>query len=80
MSRVALSESNLADSILATGSIPMVLSGVSDIAGAPPGIYRDGGVIDYHLELDTGEKIRPIQAHFLEVFPGSQANLDLISV
>lgn len=48
---VPLSNDNLADAILASGSIPMVLSGVADIPGAPPGIYRDGGVIDYHLDL-----------------------------
>lgn len=51
--RIPLNEQNLADAIMASGSIPMVLSGVRDIAGAPAGIYRDGGVIDYHLDLPT---------------------------
>ncbi len=46
-----LGEANLKDVILATGSIPLVLSGVKDIAGAPRGMYRDGGVIDYHLDF-----------------------------
>jgi len=48
---VELSEANLKDAILATGSIPLVLSGIKDIAGAPRGMYRDGGVIDYHLDF-----------------------------
>ena len=34
---------------MASGSIPLVLTGVPDIAGAPPGMYRDGGVVDYHF-------------------------------
>jgi len=42
---------NFKDALLASGSIPLVMSGVSDIAGARPGVYRDGGMIDYHLDL-----------------------------
>jgi hypothetical protein len=48
---VSLNEGNLKDVILATGSIPLVLSGIKDINGAPRGMYRDGGVIDYHLDF-----------------------------
>ena len=51
LQRVALSHENLRDAIVATGAIPLVLSGVPDIVGAKPGVYRDGGVIDYHLDL-----------------------------
>lgn len=51
--RIRLTERNLADAIIASGSIPMVLSGVRNIEGAPPGTYRDGGVIDYHLDLPS---------------------------
>jgi len=51
MYQVELSERNLKDAILATGAIPLVLSGVRDIDGAPPGMYRDGGIIDYHLDF-----------------------------
>lgn len=40
------------DALLASGSIPMVLEGVQDIVGAPAGVYRDGGIIDYHFDLD----------------------------
>lgn len=54
----ALTESNLADVVLASGSIPLVLNGVRDIAGAPPGTYRDGGVLDYHLDLELSDDDR----------------------
>jgi len=53
LEQTKLTPDNLADSIRASGSIPLVLSGVRDIAGAPAGVYRDGGIIDYHLDLPT---------------------------
>jgi hypothetical protein len=56
--RVPMSPSNLEDVIVATGSIPLVLSGVRDIAGAKEGVYRDGGIIDYHLDLPQSEPER----------------------
>jgi hypothetical protein len=49
----ALTAENLRPALLASGSIPLVLSGVR-IPGAPPGTYRDGGVVDYHLDLHYG--------------------------
>ncbi len=52
--RVELGYNNIKDSLLASGSIPMVLDGVSDIVGAPRGVYRDGGIIDYHFDLAFG--------------------------
>jgi len=50
MHRIALGPENLEDAVVASGSIPLVLSGVRDIAGAPRGTYRDGGVTDYHFD------------------------------
>ena len=72
MSHVELTEANLEDAIVATGSIPMVLAGVRDIAGAPPGVYRDGGVIDYHLDLPQSEPGRlTLYLHFIDrIVPG----------
>ena len=46
-----LSVENLRDAIFASGAIPVVLNGVKDIRGAPSGMFRDGGIIDYHLDL-----------------------------
>jgi len=72
MTRVALSAANLKDAIVATGSIPMVLAGVRDIAGAPKGMYRDGGVIDYHLDLPQSAAGRlTLYLHFIDrIVPG----------
>ncbi|WP_281645974.1 patatin-like phospholipase family protein [Parendozoicomonas sp. Alg238-R29] len=64
---VKLAEDNVADAVLASGSIPMVLEGVKDIAGAGKGLYLDGGVTDYHFNLpltvDDGLVLYP---HFRE--------------
>lgn len=67
MERISLSPSNYADAVMASGSIPMVLSGVRNIDGAPAGTYRDGGIIDYHLDLPTsaGGKIT-LYPHFFD--------------
>jgi len=42
---------NLVDALHATAAIPLVVAGVSDPRHAPPGRYRDGGLVDYHLDL-----------------------------
>ena len=72
LQRIALTRDNLFDAIIATGSIPMVLSGVRNISGARPGIYRDGGVIDYHLDLPHSSKERmTLFPHFYDrIVPG----------
>ncbi|MGC8493732.1 MAG: patatin-like phospholipase family protein [Syntrophobacteraceae bacterium] len=49
--RAPLSEKNLKEVLLASGAVPLVMSGIRDIAGAPPGMYRDGGILDYHFDL-----------------------------
>lgn len=69
---VALTDANLRDALLASGSIPLVLQAVRDIAGAPQGPYWDGGLIDYHLHLpyqrDAGLVLYP---HFSDyIVPG----------
>ncbi|AXR06160.1 patatin-like phospholipase family protein [Salinimonas sediminis] len=52
--RAELGYNNIQDVLLASGSIPMVLDGVENIGAAPPGVYRDGGIIDYHFDLSFG--------------------------
>lgn len=47
---------NVFDGLLASGSIPLVVNGIRDIAGAPAGTYRDGGLTDYHLSVPLAEK------------------------
>lgn len=51
---IDLSQANFKQALMASGSIPLVLQGVRNIPGAPPGMYRDGGIIDYHFDLAFG--------------------------
>lgn len=72
LQRVELTAANLQDAIVATGSIPLVLSGVRDIAGARPGVYRDGGVIDYHLDIphSANERLTLFPHFYGRIVPG----------
>jgi hypothetical protein len=44
-----LSEVNFKTAVIASGAIPVAIAGVRDIFGAPIGMYRDGGLTDYHI-------------------------------
>ena len=65
--RIPLSQDNVGPAVLASGAIPLVLNGVSPLPGARPGVYRDGGITDYHFDLplscDDGITLYP---HFYE--------------
>ncbi|WNC73902.1 patatin-like phospholipase family protein [Thalassotalea psychrophila] len=47
---VPLTEHNVLQALQATGSIPMVINGIKNIVGADSGMFRDGGIIDYHFD------------------------------
>jgi hypothetical protein len=49
----ALTRENLRDVLVASGAIPLLVEGVR-IPGAGSGLHWDGGVLDYHLDLDFG--------------------------
>lgn len=62
---------NLRQALLASGSIPMVMEGVRDLPGAGPGTYRDGGLLDYHLDLPYEDRGVVLYPHFTDkVIPG----------
>ncbi len=71
--RVTLAEKNMRPALMASGAIPMVMEGVTGIPGAPPGMYRDGGITDYHLDVpflqaDAGLVLYP---HYMpRIIPG----------
>lgn len=43
-----LNENNLRDALRASAAIPYIMDPISEIEGAYPGSYRDGGLLDYH--------------------------------
>lgn len=62
---------NLRHALLASGSIPLVMQGVRDIPGAGPGTYRDGGLLDYHLDLPYSGDDVVLYPHFTDrIIPG----------
>lgn len=69
---VRLSETNLADALIASASIPLILDGVKHIDGAKAGTYWDGGIIDYHLHLPySQQKGLVLYPHFTDkIVPG----------
>lgn len=68
---IPLSGENLRSALLASAAIPMVLGGVTDLAGAPQGVYRDGGMLDYHLDLPYRSEGIVLYPHFTDrVIPG----------
>jgi len=70
--RVPLTAENYVDAVAASGAIPLVLSGVRDIHGAKRGVYRDGGIIDYHLDIPQSAADRlTLYPHFFDrIVPG----------
>ena len=50
---VALTEHNVARALKASGAIPYLFDGVTDVPGGPKGAYWDGGIIDYHFDLEA---------------------------
>jgi hypothetical protein len=68
----ALTPENQYAALLASGTIPMLADPVRSPAGAPPGLYWDGGMVDYHLDWNwqslPGLVLYP---HFIDhVVPG----------
>lgn len=67
-----LDETNLFKVIAASSSIPFVMNGVQQINHAQPGVYRDGGITDYHFDFDyNAPKGLTLFMHFYDtIVPG----------
>lgn len=69
--RVPLTVDNARDAVYASGSIPIQMEGVHDPAGAPPGVYRDGGLADYHIDQPLVDEGLVLMPHFADAMvPG----------
>ena len=66
ISQHPLTPENLPKALMASGSIPVVLEGVENIPDAPLGMYRDGGIIDYHFDMALS---RPDSPQGLVLYP-----------
>lgn len=70
--RVKLTAENFKQALLSSGSIPFVMEGIKNIPGAPGGTYRDGGLTDYHININFGveDKIVLFPHFSSRVIPG----------
>ncbi|MFT4570825.1 MAG: hypothetical protein ACI8TX_003152 [Hyphomicrobiaceae bacterium] len=48
---VSLTPRNMIDALAASGSVPLVMAPIIDPHDAPRGMYRDGGIVDYHFDF-----------------------------
>jgi hypothetical protein len=72
-----LSEANLKQALLASGAIPWLMAGVQDVPGAAPGLYRDGGVIDYHIDLPLPSEGLVLYPHYTAVMASGWLDKEL---
>lgn len=59
-----LTQDNLKHALLASGSIPIVMQGIANIPDCPKGMYRDGGIIDYHFDIKIHNPGLVLYPHF----------------
>ncbi|MBP7339986.1 patatin-like phospholipase family protein [Niveispirillum sp.] len=68
---VPLTQGNLVPALLASSAVPFVFDGVVDPEGARPGLYLDGGIMDYHLDMGFTPPGLILYPHFSHrVIPG----------
>ncbi|WP_299729553.1 patatin-like phospholipase family protein [uncultured Endozoicomonas sp.] len=69
---VVFTKENVVDAIMASGSIPAVMQGIRNISGAPDGMYRDGGITDYHFDMpfNHGEGLVLYPHFYSRMIPG----------
>lgn len=68
---VPLTEHSVTDWLMASASIPGVMDAVKNIPNAPQGAYRDGGLIDYHIDLPFHSQGIVLYPHFTDsITPG----------
>lgn len=62
--QVHLQQDNFLQALMASGSIPAIIEGVKDIPHASKGMYRDGGIIDYHFDMHINTPELVLYPHF----------------
>ena len=66
-----LQPTNLHQSLMASASIPLVMEAIREIPGIGHGSYRDGGLLDYHLDLPYDGDGLVLYPHFTDrIIPG----------
>ncbi len=66
MQQVKLVAANVHKAVLASGSMPVIMEGIKDIPGTAKGMYRDAGIIDYHLDIPFKSDSIVLYPHYME--------------
>jgi hypothetical protein len=64
--QVRLTRENLRQAVMASGSMPVLMQGLRDIPGAPGGMYRDAGILDYHLDIPYNSDSIVLYPHYMD--------------
>ncbi len=68
---IGLNQHNVMDVLMASAAIPLIMNAVVDIPQLAKGSYRDGGLIDYHLDLPYNSQGLVLYPHFSDkITPG----------
>lgn len=68
---VPLTPRNLAPALMASGAVPFLFETVAEIEGGRPGLYMDGGIMDYHLDIPFKGDGLVLYPHFYDrIVPG----------
>ncbi|HVN71093.1 MAG TPA: patatin-like phospholipase family protein [Desulfomonilia bacterium] len=69
--QVKLTRDNVRQAVLASGSMPVIMEGIRNIPGAQPGMYRDAGILDYHLGIPFNSTGLVLYPHYADrITPG----------
>lgn len=69
--QVKITSENLRQAVMASGSMPVLMEGIRNIAGAHSGMYRDAGILDYHLAVPFQSSKLVLYPHYMDrITPG----------
>ncbi len=54
--RFELTQDNFKKALSSSGAIPWAMLGIKNIPGTGKGTFRDGGICEYHMDIDFNEK------------------------
>lgn len=66
LQKAPITRENLRQVMMASGAMPVLIEGVRDVPGALPGMYRDAGIIDYHVSVPFNSSSIVLYPHYME--------------
>jgi hypothetical protein len=71
LQKAPITRENFRQVMMASGAMPVLIEGVRDVPGALPGMYRDAGIIDYHVNIPFNSRSIVLLPHYVDrITPG----------